>query len=229
MSDDVLHVHKMMGLALMLVLASCTSMRPQVLDCDELSASALRSQIDRSTSSEQLRAWVSDAYDLQVSDIRAEVFKPGEAESIEWQKDGITYLGWIEGARLTDVTISYGAPRPPADRFVACLGSPERYSASYRQMVEGNQLGLDLLFAAQGSLVYGAKFTNVEETQPPAINGNFLVTGLRMVKPGSAVQVLGEIYGGPSSGAIEGALNESKPWPGQWKSIVVDIDPAIKR
>ncbi len=218
-----------LALIVMLALASCTAVQPTTLDCDQLTGGPLRAQIGKAMPSEQLRKWASDTFHLPISGIRAEVLSPGILETVEWQRDGITFRSTIEGGKLVDVRVSYGARQPPADRLIACLGTPERYRASYEQMVEGNQLGLDLLFASEGGLAYGGKVMRIEQKQPPLLDGTFPISGLTMVEPGTADQVLREIWGEQSNGTYEQMLRTSKPWPGEWKSIVIDIDPAITK
>lgn len=216
-----------LALTVMLILASCTAVQPTAPDCDQLTGGPLRAEIGKAMSSEQLRKWASDTYHLPISEIQADVFSPGKLETVEWQRDGITCKSTIEGGRLVDVRVSYGARQQPADRLIACLGAPQRYRASYEQMVEGNQLGLDLLFASDGVLTYGAKVTRIEQKQPPPLDGTFPISGLATVEPGTADQVLREIHGEQSNGTYEQMFRTSKPWPGEWKSIV--IDPAITK
>jgi hypothetical protein len=218
---------KLIRLAVILTLVGCTNLWPARLDCKQVAGSDLRSKIGEVTSAEQLRVWIGNAYQLPASRIQADVIRSGQLETVEWQKGGITYRGYVKGGHLTDVTVSYGSRRPSAGQVIACLGTPERYQASYEQNVEGNQLSLDLLFAAEGTLAYGARFMHIDRKQPPPVDGSFPIFGLAIVEPGTADQVLREIY--ESNETYEQMLRAYRPWPGDWQSVVIDIDPALAK
>jgi hypothetical protein len=105
--------------------------------------------------------------------------------------------------------------------MLRCLGVPDRYWASYTQSVEARELTLNLLFASKGALVYGANIYPFNQRQPPTLEETLPITGLTIVRPGSAEQIIQNIYGGQSNQLSIQMLRDAKPWPGDWKDLQI--------
>lgn len=207
---------------LIAVFAGCTGLQLTERDCDELSAVALRARIGHTVSGEQLQEWVRQVYQLSATEVLVDVVQPDRLETVEWQRDGTAYRGVIQDTRLSFVRLTYTGRQPSAERIVACLGMPARYRATYESQVDGNQLGLVLLFPAAGVSVDGGQFTSIRQKEPPLVTGAFPIGGLTLVAPGSVEQVLCAIYCGQSRELYERMLRDFNPWPDGWENIVVD-------
>jgi hypothetical protein len=222
-------MRKFAPLVLALFLTACGAIAPERLDCDQITASVLRAQIGKQFAPEEFLAWVSDVYRVPQGNTRLDTAGAGRSSTLYWQGDGISYIAVIDGSGLASVSLAYKQRRPSAAEVVACLSAPEQYRASYGSDIPGNNLQLDLLFPAQGVLVFGNQFLPARPQQPPPIEGKFEMSHMTVVSPGPADQVLRGIYGRSSADLVGSMLPQYKPWPGDWKDIVISVDPSLRQ
>jgi hypothetical protein len=224
----VIAMRKVIPLLLILVLAGCIPMLQPQRDCDEVSAVQLRGLFAGQYSVDQFRAWAARTYGISAEEVQVEpASKEKDDWSIHWAMAGATYAAGLRGSKVLGAGVTYGSNPPSADRVLSCLGAPGEYRAAFDKMVEASQLSLDLLFPAQGILASGARFAAFNQRQPPPLNENFAVSSFVVVPPGSAEQVLRQVYGGLSNDQYEKVVREFKPWPGDWENLQIQIDPAI--
>ena len=216
-------MRKFIILPLALFLAACVIAPPQP-GCEEITT--LRSQISKVVSPEQFRAWIVQAYQVSPESIKEDIPTGGQDHLIRWKQDGVWYTAEIEQGVLVDITRTAG--RIAADHVIACLGLPNQYKAEYGWHFVGNELGLSLLFSDAGVLAEGAEFLRSRPKQPPAIDGVFPISTFIFTRPGSAEEVLRQVYGSWGADIYEKRLKEYKPWPGRWEDIVIDIDPNLQ-
>jgi hypothetical protein len=209
---------------LVLWLAGCVSPGRGELSCEEIGR--LQGLIGKEMSAESLQAWVCAMYDLPSSQVTVEPLPDDFVHLVRWKKHDASYLAELERLVATRVdTDSTWA----ANQVITCLGQPAQYSARYSWGGERNELHFPLLYPDQGMLVDGYKVVRPPSVkQPPAIDGRLPIVYITLVRPGTAEQILYQIYDGGRPGMYEEVLREYRPWPGSWQGIVVDIDPNLQ-
>lgn len=212
-------------LVIAVLLASCTYLAQP--DCDVIRASALRAQLKQESSIEQFKTWIMHTYGVASDSIFAARSRDREYWDVQWQVAGRRYDLALSNGRLDDrAGMSFERRKPSANQVIVCLGAPTLYYARYNWDLGQYALSLTLLFPDQGILASGAKYFYPKPEQTPVIKGDFPISHLTFVLPGSAEQVLQEIYI-EGSVSMEPSIPEYQPWPGNWQDIVIETDPNI--
>ncbi len=207
-------------LFLVFLLVGCAEAWKPQLACDELTT--LRSLVGQEYTPDELRAWVSEAYQPPSEWLRTEKYE--ESQEVNWRKGSIWYTATLQQSKVVRVVAISG--RISISDLTKCIGGePSWYSAQYGPHWSGNMLMFDLLFPEQGVLAGGTRFLRSRPERPPAINGNYRMTYVSFVSPGSLDQIMSQIYGPGPSVEREQEVQKLKPWPGEWKDIVIDEIP----
>lgn len=208
-----------------LLLAGCVPAH-KPLSCDELTN--LRAQVGKQFTLESLRTWILDTYHVPQETILEEVV-PGRAQGylVLWGERDRTYTVILDQSLVKDVTFT--GPQAPVEDVVRCFGLPGLYGAVYKPDTPGAQLGLDLVLPDSGLLTTGARFYRFGSipSQPPAIPDDFPLTLFRFVTSGTTEDVLHSLFGELPSSDYEHKKKAYRPWPGDWKDLVIEIDPTI--
>ena len=186
----------------------------------------LRSLVSRTGSPEQLRAQIASNYRIAVESITTNALGNREEVLLEWRNDGLWYNMTMKEGVVTDIGV--GARGLSAASVIACLGQPTHYSATYGYETEGGtQLNLSMLFPDQGVLIGGARILSTRPKQPPAIAGDFPMTDLLFMPPGSVDTLLQRVHGVYVPFLREQMIGTYKPWFGDWRGIEVSQYPTI--
>jgi hypothetical protein len=211
---------------LALLLVGCRLMARGQVSCDRIKV--LQAQVGTETSLDQFRQWIRQTYSFVLGDSWVDSIREGEVHIVRWRKLEVDYTAVLEHLMIVDVAVSFpGGVISPED-VIGCLGQPERYRASYNSDIPGYALHLDLLFPDHGVLAGGATWLRSRPREPPPIDRGHPIQDLRFVLPGTAEQVLYEVYGAWAD-VYEQMLKEYKPWPEKWEDIVIEIDPSISQ
>lgn len=220
-------------LILVLLLGSCTYLTylgQKELSCEEIAT--LRAQVGKEFSLESLRRWIHETYQVPLESIWVATTPDGQTHIVHWGDANRTYYyASLHQPELVVDDITFGGVRGSAGSLIACLGEPALYEAWYKfdPPAYANHLHITLLFPEQGVLASGARFFRSRPKEPPPINDDFPIEFIRFIRPGTAEQVLNNLYGHLPTNLYEQALRNYKPWPGNWQDIVIEIDPSIYR
>jgi len=205
---------------MVMLLAGCIF--PGQPDCETINASALRAQFNQESSLDQFKEWVSHTYHVSPKTIRViPSIDDKDYWTIYWEVAGRTYEVTLDDGRVgAGAGISFDRDIPAA-QIILCLGTPAQYYARYNWDLGQYALHLTLLYPDQGILATGARYFYPKPEQIPTIESTFGIYRLTFGPPGWTEQLR------------QSALNPSgepyKPWPGDWKNIVIDIDPNVRR
>lgn len=213
-----------LGLLLMLLLASCIAEPHLPLDCNEIAS--LREQFDKSQAPEAFRSWASETYQVPLDAIRMEV-AADETYLLDWKKSGVWRSMSVKRDKIETIIVS--GVDAQLTEILVCWGQPEVYRARYEPDIPGHLLSLDLIFPAHGLLAHGGRFFRPEVKQPPPVGSDFPMSLVRLVPSGTTDEVLHKIYVQGWGGANDAVVQQYKPWPEDWQSIVVDVDPDMRK
>jgi len=143
---------------------------------------------------------------------------------LQWRNNDLWYHMSIEKNQVVDIGVA--ARGLTASDIIACLGQPTDYRATYGMETEGGkQLDLDLLFPDRGVLAGGARILRDRPEKPPAITGEFPITGVRFMRPAPADKLVQRLASEYLPALGEQIRKEYKLWPGDWKAI--EISPFV--
>jgi hypothetical protein len=204
-------------LLLGVLLSGCTGIGAVQPICDEIIA--LRAQISRAGSPEQLRTWIVDSYKITQESIEMHSGLQQEVRLL-WHRADQWYSMSIENGAVAEIGAQIRGLS--AADVIACLGQPGQYRATYGYETEGGtQLDFAMLFPDQGILAGGAKILRARPAQPPAITSDFPIEGFQFMRPGPVSTLLQQAHSVYTPALREQMINAYKPWPGDWQGIMI--------
>lgn len=214
MTQKRLRPHLAFSLMLAVLFLGCT--RPESrtpIECEQLREVSLRllplSELDR----EMLAQWVKEHY--QVDEVRR-IASAGGVEEVSWKQPGKDYLARFRNDTFEFIGVTWAPLQPTIDEILECFGPPDLYEASYRQDVEAMRFYMAFWYLREGVIVSTSRFR--KENKPPPITGDMTMTGLVLVPPGTAAEMV-RYYPVEVRPAV---LKSLQPWPGTVERIVVD-------
>jgi hypothetical protein len=207
-------------LLLACLLTACVHDKPNSLDCDQIAA--LRAQMGKETTAEQLRDWVIRTYQLPSEAIAieaatAENAKLGTVSVVRWQIGDLQYVAQL-GDKATRLLVVGGA-HAPTDSWISCLGESAWYVTDSDRTPGGVQRTIDLFFFDQGIGLHGWYYVPVQAESRPPVNGDRLSWNLVFMKPAPVEQLVNDYYG-MDPAVTRDILQRIRPWPGDWAEIV---------
>lgn len=211
-------MRKLIMLPLLLALLTCCSGIPTGLTCEEVNA--LRLQISRKDSIENLRTTIAQNYRISSESITVDDRPLQQGQLLQWHSNGLSYNMSIQDSTVVQIGVS--GQEVTAAAVMACLGQPSHYSAMYGyETAGGTQLSLNLLFPETGVLAGGAKILSARPAQPPAISADFPINGFQFMEPRSADVLLEEAHRMYATALRQQLLAAYKPWPGSWERLQI--------
>lgn len=214
---------------LCLLLTGCISFgQTGIADCNVLTASPLRSLMQADTLTSDPVLWIADTFALDPAAITGSYGEAGS--SFEWDLNGIHYSLDISADGMPEeALVLFQKAKPTVGQMVECLAPPERYRARYFFHPPGvNSLVLDMYYPSQGldaGHIY--QTTNLKRRQPPTITANTPIENIRLSRPEETFEEYTRSTS-LSPDLAEMVIGESKPWPGSWEQIEIDLGPFLE-
>ncbi len=205
-----------------LLLAGCTfSNQPGSIDCDVITAAPLRTLVQAEILSFDPIQWIAQTFGLDASAISSSYGSAGA--SFNWDIEGVRYDLDISADNKPEALIHFDRAKPTAGQMLECLGPPERYRARYFFHPPGvNSLIFEIYYPSQGLTAnYTYQTMNLKRRRPPAITVNTPIDRIWVDPPG----VSSEEYMERTAKTV---INETKPWPGSWEQIEIDLGPFLE-
>jgi hypothetical protein len=211
---------------LWLMLPACQEVGSSVPDCADLSV--MQAQVSNQFTQPEFLDWISTTYELSASEVTTTEWRLRDTYiEYDWKADGSFYAAYLREGVLVEILV-WNDPGFRAGDLAACFGEPEEYSASHRELPNGNnELRFDLFYPGQGIYARGGGYLNglpfwgskkVDE------NSNFHVVYIVTSEKSSEAMVQ-DIAERGVTWPVDEALKYVKPWPGDWSRVVIEENP----
>lgn len=212
---------------LCLLLIACTPFSQTLItDCDILTAASLRALIQMDSLPPNPVEWIVATFNLDSSAIASSYGVAGA--SFNWNIAGIHYYLGISPNGIPNAMVQFQKAKPTVGRMLECLGPPERYRARYFFHPPGvNSLMFDMYYPSQGLVATYYQTTNWRRRQPPSITANTPIKLIQLNRPGSTFEDYMQ-RNSASPETVEIEISQTKPWPGSWEAIEIDLGPFLE-
>lgn len=205
-------------IAIAVLLAGCTpSISPR--SCDEITGKGLRELMQQSIAPEEMQKRIATAYGLSLEQVF--LGSGSHIADIYWSKDGIDGMMQIDGIHPLVTGLHYSQRPPLAETVIACLGTPEYYSANYQgpsPETTNNVFAFDTYFVRQG--IGAGVIQHLPGKTPPRLDNSIPLTDFEFVPVGSTEETMERL----NRNLSEKLREQIKPWPGNWHDLTVMIN-----
>lgn len=223
--------------------AGCATIyQPVLTDCDIITAAPLRTLMQMNTAPPNPVHWIAKSFGLEYAEIEKIERKAIETDKsssnwwdIEsgtsygwWGADGIHYWLYISNG-IPSAQVRFWRAKPTAGRILECLGPPDRYRARYFFHPPGvNSLIFEMYYPSKGfRATHVYQTTNLKRKRPPQIVAHTPIEEVKVdLSDVSFEEYIRRTITPPE--LAEMILTESKPWPGNWEAIEIDLGPFLE-